>query len=93
MAGETVIKVTFVVLFLLYAYFMIGGYTPCRERFQEGVAMIDNRVGICSRQDMFNMPNGYIQHPYVNTPPYNPYPNDSFDGSRTIYQMGPYLNF
>jgi hypothetical protein len=27
--AETIIKVTFAVLFLLYAYFMIGGYTPC----------------------------------------------------------------
>lgn len=41
---EIVVKVTFAVLFLLFAYFMIGGYTPCNDKTYPTGAIFRDRT-------------------------------------------------
>ena len=94
---ETVIKVTLVVLFLLYAYFMIGGYTPACNTYP-----IDNFTRDCA----YGQHNYNHHHNYSDTYPlshgsYSEYnlgeipQSPTFNGDtshRNIYQSGPYLN-
>lgn len=86
MTTEILIKVMLVVLFLLYAYFMIGGYTPCPfekpypEYFNEYEYMMEStNRSLCLNSQ------SYDQN-YENT-----FYNRKAD--KNIYQMGPYLNF
>lgn len=97
MSAETIIKVTLVVLFLLYAYFMIGGYTPCPAQrpypgYSNGYEYMDSPCD--SRPYYHPTPQPHTDTFYrepsraTNSEFSNP---RSLDGN--IYQMGPYLNF
>jgi hypothetical protein len=87
MQTETIIKVSLIVLFLLYAYFMIGEYAPCTTNNQY--------------YDYFNNCQ-YPYQPYsivplerdgVPTIYPNTFPEVFNSGNKNIYQMGPYMNF
>ena len=79
MSAETLIKVSLVILFLLYAYFMIGGPTPCPCPLSNSIP----NINFNSQQ----LPYSPIVYP-TNT--YHGPTNNSFD--KNIYQMSPYLN-
>lgn len=98
MSGETIIKVTLVVLFLLYAYFMIGGYTPCPTQrpypgYSNGYEYMDSP---CDSRPYYHPQQ---PQPYPYSGPMYPDPmiinEKAWDqnANRNIYQMGPYLNF
>ena len=102
--AETIIKVTFAVLFLLYAYFMVGGYTPC---VYPNCQYVDPVYLPNYRQQYNNFPpptyQSYPSYPsYPSTVPAaqpipvnndNQYPAVYYPQNKNIYQMGPYLDF
>ncbi|VBB18567.1 hypothetical protein YASMINEVIRUS_1030 [Yasminevirus sp. GU-2018] len=103
MNAEAVIKATLVVMFLLFAYFMIGGYTPCPDRFYPlnsvyGREFMSNCGGSC------DSPRSY--YPGTNSYPNNnnnsadsdlaqigsPVPRFNGFNDMNLYQKGPYMN-
>lgn len=86
MTTETAVRVIVIVVFLLYAYFMIGGYTPCNVNDK----IIQTKPSI----DHFKNCGCHNNHNHT----YDYYPNISntsntlFEPKKTIYQNGPYLN-
>ena len=89
---ELIIKVSLIVLFLLYVYCMIGGYTPTP----------------CSSYPTVNCPDKYEYYSNINQPYYAPFVSYRPEGmtnqaypvnrspvnsnGKTIYEAGPYLN-
>jgi hypothetical protein len=73
---DAIIKVTLIILFLLYAYFMIGDYTPRNHPCNKYEAY-DNNINMHKRD------HNHMQYPTHST----------HDVSKSIYQMGPYMNF
>jgi hypothetical protein len=94
MSAETLIKVSLVILFLLYAYFMIGGYTPCSYPYSYPYpCSYSNGMLINNSQQIAHVPMLYPTNnsPIINSPINNNATNNSSD--KNIYQMSPYLNF
>ena len=104
MSAETLIKVSLVILFLLYAYFMIGGYTPCPgsypcpgsgSGFGSGSYLNTmsnvnpNFQQIYNSQQMPYDPMIYPKNTYGYDQIYNGPTNNTSD--KNIYQMSPYL--
>lgn len=56
LTAEIVVKVTCAVLFLLFAYFMIGGYTPCNDNktYPIGARMFNEHMNSCGNSDNNN---------------------------------------
>ena len=92
MDKDTLIKMMLVILFLLFCYAMIGGYTP-------GQCYNNNQCGGSNTNQSENYSNCSFKSPSINIPnPYSapqlrePEPVTNSQGT-TIYQRGPYLNF
>jgi hypothetical protein len=79
-----------IILFLLFFYYMIGGYT--------------NTCGCGSGEPYQNCSGCHRSHSYAHSHPYGGYPHTHpsagqmshapySNGSTSIYQAGPYLNF
>lgn len=104
MSVETLVKISLIVLFLLFAYFMIGGYTPCPSQYypmypEYGEHMrASNCDGFsCHRHNLdrgynYNTvyPDGSIEEELRKVG--SPYPKSGSVNGKNIYQMGPYLN-
>ncbi len=100
MIVESVVKVIMIVTFLLYAYFMIGGYTACSKNAQ--VYDLYNKNYDLYR-NLHSDPNSHIDTTYrdrnyvdnelnkVILP--SPVNINSEYENKNIYQRGPYLNF
>lgn len=93
MGLDTVIKVTLVSLFLLFAYFMIGGYTPCIDKscaYPLNTVFIDEHMYPHHTVINYNNNDNFQTNELNKIPSFNSsvdmYPN------KNIYQMGPYLN-
>lgn len=97
---ESVIKVLLIVLFLLFAYFMIGGYTPCKSEFfpipnnSHEVSFSDNSNYSYSRnqnQNKNKQSANYVEEELDKVQFTQPINRNGQD--KNIYQNGPYLNF
>lgn len=95
MSSETIIKVFLVVLFLLYAYFMIGGYTPCpMQRPYPGYSNpYEHMDSPCTSRPYYHSPTPYSFDPYSMSETPHQESRDYSRNDKTIYQMGPYLDF
>src|SRR5579872_4940373 len=99
MSLETVVKVSLIILFLLFAYFMIGGYTPCTYSYHYSCIDIDNNTNINENILYENISYDNFQNNEFSKIPSSDFSNDMYPNkdiypgkNKNIYQMGPYLN-
>ena len=100
MSTEAIAKVACITMFLLFAYFMIGSYTPCNptlNRTYHGLKEISPFDPYEKNYDYdMSYNTKHIDNKYTNnelnkvTLPIKKY-NDNRD--KNIYQRGPYINF
>ncbi len=101
MTAEAVAKVVGITLFLLFAYFMIGSYTPCNptlNRTYRNMKDISHFDPYNTNYDDYN-----YSVPYNTRRKDNEYTNNelnkvtlpikNYSNSQNIYQRGPYINF
>lgn len=94
MKPENIVSVIFITLFLLFAYFMIGGYTPCGEyRYYENhdISPKNHTRPILDFSHVYRPVNSYVNRPE------DTYTSKHIDNSdalfnKSIYEYGPYLN-
>ena len=94
-----IIQVTLIVLFLLYAYSMIGGYTPINQCTYPGCQTDDRNIKSNLNPPSYPVSNVSSYIPSVR-PSIQGAPGSNDDGvvpttnfqEKTIYQMGPYLD-
>jgi hypothetical protein len=92
MTTETAVKVIVIVVFLLYAYFMIGGYTPCNTSIDQRISTVGHRLSTVDHFKNCGCHDYHNYHNYVNDNYSNLQSKSSFLPEKNIYQNGPYLN-
>ena len=96
MSVETIAKVACITMFLLFAYFMIGGYTPCNPSLNSNPRSPIEISQFESYETGAPINTQYIDNNYANGElnkvilPNQNY-RDNID--KNIYQRGPYINF
>jgi hypothetical protein len=95
---EDFVQLSLILLFLIFAYFMIGGYTPCPERYyplNSSYNQRSNEYMSCTDCDDIGYAGYGVDRssPRSIIPEYRSSSSGAYPVDKNIYQMGPYLNF
>lgn len=96
MKPENIVSVIFITLFLLFAYFMIGGYTPCGEyRYYDNhdVPTKYHTIYPTFAHMAYGQTNSQYNSQHKPVYDSNIYDsNTDLSSNKSIYEYGPYLN-